>query len=61
MIHRLSTDEIFRTRKEAKQSVGGKWAFERLVKQGDLKFIKMEEIVASDDLHDNRKADSRVS
>lgn len=61
MIYRLSTNELFQTRKEAKQSVGGKWAFERLVKQGDLKFIKMEEIIASDDLHNYRKANSRVS
>ena len=39
MIIKVTTGEQFETRKEAKERVGGKWAFERLVKNGEIRFI----------------------
>ena len=51
MIIKVTTGEQFKTRKEAKERVGGKWAFERLVKNGEIRFIKDGNNIASDGLH----------
>lgn len=40
MIIKVTTGEQFETRKEAKERVGGKWAFERLVKKRRDKIYK---------------------
>ena len=51
MIIKVTTGEQFKTRKEAKERVGGKWAFVRLVKNGEIRFIKDGNNIASDGLH----------
>lgn len=46
MIIRITTGERFNTRKEAKEYAGGKWAFERLVKNGEIRFVKDSNIIS---------------
>lgn len=46
MIIKVATGEQFETRKEAKEHVGGKWAFERLVKNGEIRFVKDSNIIS---------------
>lgn len=58
MIIKVTTGEQFETRKEAKEHVGGKWAFERLVKNGEIRFIKDGN---SDGLHNPKQGNRSLS
>ena len=61
MIIKVTTGEQFETRKEAKERVGGKWAFERLVKNGEIRFIKDGNNIASDGLHYPKQGNRSLS
>jgi len=61
MIIKVATGEQFETRKEAKEHVGGKWAFERLVKNGEIRFIKDGNSMASDGLHNPKQGNWSLS
>lgn len=61
MIIKVATGEQFETRKEAKECVGGKWAFERLVKNGEIRFIKDGNSIASDELHNPKQRNRNLS
>ena len=61
MIIKVTTGEQFETRKEAKEYVGGKWAFERLVKNGEIRFIKDSNSIASDELHYPKQGNRSLS
>ena len=61
MIIRIATGERFRTRKEAKERVGGKWAFERLVKNGEIRFVKDSNSIARDGLHNPKQGNRNLS
>ena len=61
MIIRITTGERFNTRKKAKEYVGGKWAFERLIKNGEIRFVKDSNIIASDGLHYPKQGNRSLS
>lgn len=61
MIIRITTGERFKTRKEVKDSIGGKWAFERLVKNGEIRFVKDSNSIASDGLHNSKQGNRNLS
>ena len=61
MIIKVTTGEQSETRKEAKEHVGGKWAFERLVKNGEIRFIKNSNSIASDELHNPKQRNRSLS
>lgn len=61
MIIKVATGEQFETRKEAKEHVGGKWTFERLVKNGERRFIKDGNSIASDGLHNPKQRNRSLS
>ena len=58
---KVTTGEQFETRKEAKERVGGKWEFERLVKNGEIRFIKDGNNIASDGLHYPKQGNRSLS
>mgnify|MGYP000996118512 FL=1 len=61
MIIKVATGEQFETRKEAKERVGGKWAFERLVRNGEIRFVKDSNSIASDGLHNPKQGNRNLS
>ena len=61
MIIKVTTGEQSETRKEAKEHVGGKWTFERLVKNGEIRFIKDGNNIASDGLHNPKQGNRNLS
>lgn len=61
MIIKVTTGELSETRKEAKEHVGGKWAFERLIKNGEIRFIKNGNSIASDELHNPKQRNRSLS
>ena len=61
MIIKVATGEQFETRKEAKEYVGGKWAFERLIRNGEIRFVKDSNSIASDGLHNPKQGNRNLS
>lgn len=61
MIIKVTTGEQFETRKEAKECVGGKWAFERLIRNGEIRFVKDSNSIASDGLHNPKQGNRNLS